>query len=74
MNKKYTVFEYMIIYHPPVKKDKDGNEIEGKPEIVKDLTRVLAKDEKQALMLVARDIPEQYVDRLSDVELVIRPF
>ena len=64
MNKRHSVFEYMIVYHPPVRKDKDGNEVEAKPLIVKDLTRILAKDDKQALMLIARDIPEEYVDKL----------
>jgi hypothetical protein len=74
MSKKFSVFEYMILYHPPTKKDKDGNEISLKSEIVVDLKRILAKDEQQALLMIAREIPEEYVDKLSDIEIAVRPF
>ena len=45
-----------------------------KPELLVDVTRVLASDQAQASMLAARAIPEDYVERLDEIQLVVRPF
>ncbi len=68
------LFEYAVLYHPkPTKEQRDaGDDITS--VIVVAPRVVLAKDEKVAALLVARSIPEEYVDKLEKVEIVIRPF
>lgn len=56
------LFEYAIILHGT------------KPKLIADVNRVLAHSEEQAIMLAAREIPEEYLDILDRVQVVIRPF
>jgi len=68
------LFEYAILFHPKEKKDTAGNVIDPqKSVIVQQLTEVLATSEKEVSILAARAIPEQYADKLDDVEICIRP-
>lgn len=60
------VFQYVIFYDP--------KEADKKPSIVKDVTTILAKDIKTANILIARQIPEEYADKLEDLNIVIRDF
>jgi hypothetical protein len=65
---KLKLFEYCILFHP---NEKD----EGvKTEKIKGIDTVLAKDEKQAAILVSREIPSNYLDQLERVDIIIRPF
>lgn len=66
------LFQYAVFY-APTPHHKDGVP-DDKPVIIKDVTTVLAKDEGTAAMLAARAIPEEYVEKLSDVKVVVRPF
>lgn len=68
------IFEYAILFHPEERKDKDGNVIPEKTRIIADVNRVLAKDEKEVALRAAREIPEEYLERLELVEIVVRPF
>lgn len=68
---KLRLFEYIVLLHPET--DKDGKEL-GKTKLLKDVSRLLAKDEKQVGVLAAREIPEENVDHLDRVEIVVRPF
>lgn len=61
------LFEYAILLHP--KDDKDT-----KTSLLKSPTAILAKDEKQVGMLVAREIPNEYLDCLDQIEVIVRPF
>jgi len=68
------IFEYAVLYHP--KSTKKGEE-EGTTkvsELIVDVKRVVAKDEKSVAIMAARDIPPQYDDKLDQVEIAIRPF
>jgi hypothetical protein len=72
---KGKLFEYAVIYHPKEKKDAAGNPTETKKSVVvQDVTRVLAGSDKEVGMLAAKSIPDEYNDKLDDVEIVIRPF
>ena len=72
---KGKLFEYAVLYHPREKKDAAGNPIETKKSIiVTELTRVLATSDKEVGMLAAKAIPDEYNDKLDDVEIIIRPF
>jgi hypothetical protein len=70
---KGKLFEYAILHHPKTKKDKDGNEIQGKSQLLKRDT-LLAGNEQEVTMLAARQIPDTYTDQLEDLEILIRPF
>jgi len=62
------LFEYAIILHGV-----EGKNAE-KPKLIADVSRVIASSEEQAIMLAAREIPEEYLDVLDRVQVVIRPF
>lgn len=66
------VFVFCAFHNPP--ETINGVENPEKPKIIVQPTTVLAKDEKQAGMLAGRALPEQYLDRLDQVEMVVRPF
>jgi hypothetical protein len=65
------LFEYAVILQP--KEDKDGEEIEPGKLIV-DPATILAKDPDQAGMIAARAIPDEYMDKLDRLSVVVRPF
>lgn len=65
------LFEYAVICQP--KLDKDGDTVEPGKVIVPVQTE-LAKDEGQVNLLAARQIPEEYADKLDRVQVVVRPF
>ena len=72
---KGKLFEYAVLYHPKEKKDAAGNPLESKRSIVvTEVTRVLAASDKEVAMLAAKAVPDDYNDKLEDVEIVIRPF
>jgi hypothetical protein len=72
---KGKLFEYAVLYHPKEKKDAAGNPLESKRSIVvKEPTTVIASSDAEVGILAAKSIPEEYVDKLEDVEIVIRPF
>lgn len=64
------IFEYACIHQPKAKKD----EPQPKATLIVDVTRVLAASEQEATIVAARAIPETYLDKLEEVEIVIRPF
>ncbi len=69
------LFQYAVLWHP--KEDKQlagGTTITEKSKIVKELTTVLAIDDKAVAILAARAIPEEYVDQLDQIEVLVRPF
>jgi len=65
---KMKLFEYVMLFHP-----KDEKSIE-KTKILKPVFTILAKDEKQAGMIVAREIPQEHLDNLDQLEIIVRPF
>jgi hypothetical protein len=66
--KMKNLFQYAIIYKPKT----EGGEI--KSEILVDIKSILAKSEDEVKVLAARQIPEKFLDRLSDVVIIVRPF
>ncbi len=66
------VYEYVLIFRPTAKERKDDDK---KDFLINGgVNHVLAKDEAMAAMVVAREIPNEYEDRLDQVEIAIRPF
>ena len=70
------LFEYAIIHHPRPKRAKEG-ESEDRPRSVLlngGLKHVVAVDEKEVGMIAAREIPPEFMDKLDEVEIVVRSF
>ena len=63
---KAVLYEYAVI-HNPTKKDSVA-------KILVDVTQVLARTEKEVVILAAREIPDDYLDRLEEVDIAVRPF
>ncbi len=61
------IFQFVAFYLP-------DEESQDKPQIIVEPKTILAKDEKQASMIAARAIPEQYIDKLDQIEIAVRPF
>jgi hypothetical protein len=68
------LYEYAVIFHPKSKKDKDGNEQSKKSQLLGEVKRVLAESEQEVSILAARSIPETHLDKLEEIEIVVRPF
>jgi len=68
------LFEYAAIFHPrATKAQKDAGE-DPKSEIIIFPEVVLAYDEREVAMRVAKQLPDSYMDKLSQVEIIIRGF
>lgn len=68
------VFEFMVIWHgKPTKEQREAGE-DGGHKIVVDVQRVLAKDEKIAMMKAVQAIPVEYAEKLDQLEIACRPF
>lgn len=68
------LFEYAVIYHPRATKEQRDAGEEVHSEVVVPTGTVLAKDQNVATLLVARQIPEKFADRLDLLEILVRPF
>jgi hypothetical protein len=64
------IFEYAVLFHPKTKKDG----VTEPSELIVDVKRTIANDEKAVAIRAAREIPETYLDKLDQVEIAIRPF
>lgn len=64
------LFEYAIIYKPTSKEAEKG--VEAK--LVVAPKTLLADTQQNALLLAAREIPKEYLNKLNQVEVAIRPF
>ncbi len=72
---KGKLFEYAILFHPKEKKDAAGNVLEDKKSIlVIPPTTILAGSDKEVGMIAAKSLPDEYDDKLEQVEIVVRPF
>ncbi len=67
------LFEYAALYHPKPKKVGD-QDVTDPSVVIIEPKRVVAKDPAGAGILAARDIPADYLDKLDDVEILVRPF
>lgn len=68
------LYEFAAVHHPKATKDAQGNDTTPKDALVVEVTRVLAGSDKEVAILAARQIPDNFIDRLDEVEVVIRPF
>lgn len=64
------VYQYAVLLHPTEKEKKDG----VRSKLLVEVTSVLAADDKGAMVIAARAIPAEYIDRLDRIEVAVRPF
>lgn len=64
------LFEYAIIFKPNAKETEKG--VEAK--LIVSPKTLLADSQQNALLLAAREIPKEYLTKLNQVEVAIRPF
>ena len=64
------IFQYAVLLHPTDKEKKEG----GRTKIIVEVTTIVAKDEGEAGMRAAREIADEYTDKLDRVEVAVRPF
>lgn len=71
---KMKLFEYAVLFHPKATKEqKDAGE-EPVSRILMDSITMLARDQNEAVMRVARELPSEYMTKLDQVEIMIRSF
>jgi hypothetical protein len=68
--RKKRLFEYVVLWHPNEAQTKEGKQT----EIIVSKQEVLAVDDKTAAISANRQIPEEYIDSLDQVEVIVRPF
>jgi len=64
------LFQYAIFWLPNEEESKQGQ----KAKMLVEVKSVLAAEEKGALIMASREIPEQYLNQLDQVQIVCRPF
>lgn len=68
------LFEFAVLFTPIATREQEDRGEEPETILIVDVTRVVTDSEKNALMLAARAIPEQYAKRLAQCEIALRPF
>lgn len=68
------LFEYAVIFNPLPTEDQVKRGERPKAKLIVPITELLANDEKEASMIAARAIPEDYINQLDRVQIAIRPF
>jgi hypothetical protein len=67
---KQQLFQYAVIWHPT----KEQHEAGKKSKLLVEPKTILSQSKDSAFVLASREIPEQYLDELDQVEVVLRPF
>lgn len=68
---KGKVYEYCLVYHPP---KEDGVEQKASEMISDGIQLIMAPSSEVAQMKAVRSIPEEYVEKLDHVDVVLRAF
>jgi len=68
---KSKLFQYAVLKHP--KTNKEGK-TEGNTEVLVQPTTILAVDEKTAAIKVAKAIPDNEMENLENIEIVLQSF
>jgi hypothetical protein len=68
--KQVKLYQFAIMYNPNTESVKAGK----KPEVIHEARLLCASDERSALLQAARKIPNDYADKLDEVEVAVRPF
>ena len=64
------LYEYVILREKHVKNEETGL-VESTKEIVQDVQRIIAPNERVAIMRISKEIPENIIE---ESEILLRPF
>lgn len=67
-------FEYIVLHHPKATDEQRKTNTEPDSTIIVDKTMVMAGDDRQAGLRAARSIPQEFEEKLDEVEIIVRPF
>lgn len=68
------MFMYAVLWHPKEQKAGETTVPSEKSKIIKEPTWVLAPDDRTVGIIAARGIPEDYLEQLDQIEVLVRPF
>ncbi len=68
------LFEFAVVHHGRVTKAQEEQGQRPESKLLVEPTRILARDEREALLTAAREIPVEFISRLDEVDVLIRPF
>lgn len=68
------LYEYAVIYNPIQTKEQREAGERPRSELLVPITTILCHDDKEANMIAARSIPQEFVDKLDRVDIAVRPF
>lgn len=71
---KGKLFEYAVLYHPKPTKEQNERGETPKSILVTEPTVILATSDQEVSIKAAQSIGADYVEKLDDVEIVVRPF
>lgn len=64
------VYEFVVVYNPPVAVDVHAQE---EAKLVAE-GRVLAADDKVAMLLAGKKIPDEFMSKIDYLSVAVRPF
>ena len=70
MEKRQQLYQYSILWHPTKQESEEGK----KSSILVKPDYMMASDHNSAFIQVSRLIPEKYLDKLDQVDIMVRPF
>lgn len=71
---KGQLFEYAVLYHPKPSKAQLDAGTTPKSEVLLEPKSCLATSKDQVAILAARAVPQEFVDKLDEIEIIVRPF
>lgn len=72
MNEKLKLFSYAVLFHK--KEIKDGKEEYIGADVIIEPKTATAKNDKDLLFKIIREVPANYAETPDRVEILIRPF
>jgi hypothetical protein len=74
MSKRAKLFEYAVLYHPTPTKEQKDNGTEPDSKLILGVATMLAVNEQEVGMQIARELDEEYMSKISQIDIIIRPF
>ena len=68
------LFEYAVLYHPKPTRDQLDAGVTPTSVVVQEPKRILATNQTEISILAARELPADYLNRLNEIEILVRPF
>lgn len=68
------LFEYAVVYNPPRVVNNQGTDVTPSSVVVLEPKTVLASNDAEVRLLIGRALPEEYLDKVDDLIIRIKPF